>query len=336
VVLVVTSLAILAVAASTAPAGNRTPLSELLVSPGPPSPTSGKTVALTARLENRQNSMFTDIRFRLPIPAGATFETTNCASYELVPVGSSIEFDCSWGHQLPAGQTATVTIALKTPDSGSLMTAAGAWVMKEGSQAKGRGPDTFPTNAVDVSLFAKNDPQNAADFATAVCTDPATPTLATPPIGPGNPMSTSICAPNLPTIPITGIAASINERDRTQADPGITQVSDICLPEPASDCGSASVPFQFSPMATFIFTIDNKALPPVCPASSEVSTLTGDSTQSGGGGCTVPRITKVFHNGVLVPPTSTDPDIVSITFNTTTKVTTVVVESSTNGHWTGG
>jgi len=321
VVLVVTSLAILAVAASTAPAGNRTPLSELLVSPGPASPTSGKTVALTARLENRQSSMFTDITFRLPIPAGATFETTDCASYELVPVGSSIEFDCSWGHQLPAGQTATVTIALKTPDSGSLVTAAGAWRMKEGSQTKGGGPDTLPTNAGEVSLLAKNDPLNAADFATAVCTDPATPTLATLPIGPGNPMSTSVCAPNLPTVPITGIAASIEERDRTNADPGITQVSDICLPEPDSDCGSASVPFQFSPMATFVFTIDNKALP--CPAGSR-------------GGCAVPQITKIFHNGVLVPPTSTDPDIVSITFNQATKVTTAVVESSTNGHWTGG
>jgi hypothetical protein len=138
-----------------------------------------------------------------------------------------------------------------------------------------------------------------------------------------------VCAPTLPTAPITGIAAAIDERDRTNTDPGITQVSDICLPTPGSDC-AAPIPFVFSPFATFMFTIDNAALPPVC---SSHRTSGGSSIATGGHTCTVPRITKVYHDGVLVPSTSTDPQVVSITFNKYKKVTTVVVKSSTNGSW---
>jgi hypothetical protein len=330
-----TVLAALTVAVSTAPAGNRDPLSELLVSPGPASATNGEAVALTARLENRQKSRFVDVRFDLPIPAGAAFQSTSCASYELVEGESGTIFSCHWGHQLPAGDTATVVIVLETPSTGSAMTAAGTWVIKEGSQNKGRGPDTFPTNDAHVPLFASNDPQHAARFATTACTDPSSPTLATPALGPGNPLATSVCAPTLPTAPITGIAASISERDRSSGDPGITQVSDVCLPEPSSDCGPASVPFQFSPFATFVFTIDNAALPQVCKSARTASPATETSAQRGRK-CTVPRITKVFHDGVLVPAASTDPQVVSITFSKSTLTTTVVVKSSSNGSWTFG
>lgn len=315
--------------ATSAPAGNRDPLSVLHVSPGPAGATNGQAVALTATLENRQKSRFVDLRFDLAIPPGAAFQATSCANYELVEGESGVVFRCHWGHQLPAGDTAAVVFVLETPGSGSSMTAAGTWVIKEGSQNKGGGPDTFPTNSVAVPLFASNDPQRAGAFATTACTDPSTPTLATAPIAPGNPLSTSVCAPTLPTAPITGIAASISERERTTPDPGITQVSDICLPEPASDCGPTSVPFAFSPQATFVFTIDNGALPLVCPKNRA-------STQSGGRRCTVPRITKVFHDGVLVSATSTDPKIVAITFSKSTLITTVVVKSSTNGSWTFG
>lgn len=328
---VVSAVTVLAVATSTAPAGNRSPLSLLAATPGPASVTNGGTVAVTASLENRQSSTFTDIRFYLPIPSGAAFVSTNCASFEISSAQSGPQFVCLWGHQLPAGQTATVVVALKTPDDGSSLDLAGTWAIKEGRQTKGRGPDTFPTNPVTVQLFAQNDPRQAASFATTACTDPSTPTLATAPIGPGNPLSTSICAPTLPVVPIPGIAASIAERDRTSTDQGITQVSNICLPEPSADCANA--PFVFSPLATFTFTIDNRALPPVCPSSQ---TSSSNTTLSGDHGCTVPRITTVFHNGVLVPSTSTDPQIVSITFNKTTKVTTVVVKSSTNGGWDFG
>jgi hypothetical protein len=331
---VLVALALLTVATATAPAGgNRDPLSSLAATPGPATVTNGGVVALTASLVNRQSSTFTDVRFSLPIPPGVTFQSTDCATFEILSTQTGQVFVCKWGHQLRAGKTAAVVIALRTPDTGSSATFAGKWVIKEGQQWKGGGKDTFPTNAVTVQLLAQNDPQKAATFATSTCTDPSTPTLATPPIGPGNPLATSVCAPSLPTVPITGIAAAIDERDRTNTDPGITQVSDICLPEPTSQCGPTLTPFVFSPPATFTFTIDNAALPRVC---SKHRTSSGSSIATGGRTCTVPQIKKVFHDGVLVPPTSTDPKIVSITFNKWKKTTTVVVTSSTNGWWNFG
>ena len=314
---------VVAFGAATAPAGNRDPVSTLAASPGPQQVTFGQSVALTATLLNRQSSTFTDVRFRAPIPAGVTFKATSCAQFQLLPAGNPTEFVCDWGHQLRSGETASVLFVLQTPGTGtSPMTITGAWAIKEGSQTKGGGPDTFPTNPAAVSLIAANDPAKAGGFATTACTNPSIPTLATnPALGLGNPLATSVCAPNLPTIPIPGIVAGINEFDRTLTDPGVTQISDICLPAPGFGCGTT--PFVFSSLATFTFRIDNTQLPPVCTHDDD-----GDDD------CRLQKITQVFHDGVLVSSSPTaDPRVVSITFNSTTKITTVVVLSSQNGKW---
>jgi uncharacterized repeat protein (TIGR01451 family) len=300
--------------AGSAPAGNRNPISELLVSPGPAGVTNGQQVALTARLVNHEKSTYTNVFLTFPIPAGATFVSTTCASFSLT--GGA--FVCTWG-KLSSGQTASVVIVLQTPSSGAAMPGAGSWAINEGKPTNTN--ETFATNPVSVPLFATNDALNAAGFMTTVCSNPSLPTLSTPALGPGNPLSTSVCAPNLPTLPITGIAASIAERNRTGSDPGITQVSDICLPQPTSDCGTSSLPFVFSPFATFTFAIDNTTL-----GSG------GPGPKCGG----FKAITKVFHDGALVPAASTDPDIVSITCNSSTKKTTVVISSSENGKWEFG
>ncbi len=312
-----------AIVATTAPAGNRDPVSTLLVSPGPAQVTSGQNVALTASLFNNQKSTFTDVRFRLLIPAGAEFKMTDCPQYQLVE--NPAEFICFWGAQLRAGATATVLVVLQTPSTGTSMPVSGTWAIKEGSQTKGGGPDTFPTNSVAVSLIAANDAGRAGGFATTACTNTATPTLATNPVlGPGNPLATSVCAPNLPTVPFPGIVAAIAESNRTATDPGVTQVSDICLPAPGFGCGAT--PFIFSPLATFTFRIDNTALPPVC---------TGDDDDDDD--CKLRKITQVFDGLDLVSSSPTaDPRVVSITFDSQTMITTVVVEASTNGKWTFG
>ena len=101
--------------ATTAPAGNRNPLSQLAASPGPTSVTGGGTVALTASLVNRESSTFTDIRFFLPIPAGAAVHSSSCPSSDVTTSQNGPQFVCNWGHQLPSGQTATVVVALDTP-----------------------------------------------------------------------------------------------------------------------------------------------------------------------------------------------------------------------------
>lgn len=298
-------------AAAPAPAGNRGPLSELAVVAGLDEVTAGQGVALIAKLVNRQKSTFTDVRFSAPIPAGSTLTTTDCPQFELLPAENPSEFLCHWGHQLRAGDTAKVVYVVETPaDGGSTFTGSGAWLIKEGGQQSG-APDTFPTNDVVVPLIAANNPSKAGAYVTTSCTDPSSPTLATSQaLGPDNPLSTSVCAPNLPVATL-GLPTSILERDALPSDPGVTQVSEVCMPAPTFGCDPGYTPFVFSSVATFTFVIRNASLP------------AGET------------IDKVFHDGVLVSKNSrADPRVVSIKVQPFKGITTVVTQSSTNGSWT--
>ena len=106
----------------------------------------------------------------------------------------------------------------------------------------------------------------------------------------------------------------------------MSQVSDICIPAPGAPCGST--PFHFTTPGTFTFLVDNTALPQVCSNSR----LAGGAVAArphhgggGGGGCKLRMITKVFHDGQLVPSSTTaDPRVVSITFNNKLKFSIVV------------
>jgi hypothetical protein len=335
--LAVSVASVLAVAAGTAPAGNRDPVSALAATPGPAQVTYGQGVALTATLENSQKSTFTDVRFLLPLPSGTSLRSSTCASQTV----SGGQLTCYWGHQLRARKTATVVVVLGTPASGpSPLNLTGKWTIKEGLQDAG-APDTFPTNSVAVSLLSASDPNMAGGFTSTSCVGSSgAPTIATPVVtplgGPGGPLSTAVCAQNLPTAPVTGIAASIVERAGTTGEPGVSQVSDICLPAPGASC--AGTPFSFSPRATFTFVVDNVSLPKVCVSGA---------TYHGGGGttCSLRLVTKVFHTteaGVWqqVPKcsggTPPDPCYTSIAFNSWKKVTTITVTASENGQWRFG
>ena len=316
-------LTVLAFAVASAPAGNRDPLSTLEASPGPAEVTLGQNVAVTATLVNRQSSTFTDVRFRLPLPAGVTVTNTTCTDSQVL----AGEFSCKWGHQLRAGATATVVLVLRTPTTGSSLNLSGTWSIKEGSQG---GNDTFETNPAPVGLITASNAQKAGGFSTTACTTPSgTPTIATnQAVGANNPLTTSVCAPNLPIVPVTGIAASLNERNKQSGEAGVTQISDICLPAPGAACGGA--PFHFSTPATFTFKINNASF--VLSCSNSVGFMSAAGSQYGGG-CTK-KITKVFHDDVLVSSSSTaDPRVVSITLSSDKKVSTVVVASSENGRW---
>jgi hypothetical protein len=327
------------IAAGTAPAGNRDPLSSLAVTPGPASVTYGQAVGVTASLENRENSTFTDVRFRLPLPSGASVIATTCTSFTDVPG----LFTCMWGHQLRAKKTATVVVVVRTPTSGPTpLRLSGEWTIKEGAQGTG-APDIFPTGSIAVGLLAANDPARVGAFVTTSCTSPSgTPTIATPVVtplgGPGGALSTSVCAKNLPTAPVTGIAASILERAGTSGEPGVSDVSEICLPELGATCAGA--PFRFSPRASFTFVVDNTTLPKVC---------TSHSTFHGGGGggttCSLRLIKQVFHTTAsgawqqvpkCVGSSPADPCYTAISFNSLKKVTTVTVSASENGSWKFG
>jgi len=331
-------VAVTAVGALTvsAPAGNRSPLVQLVASPGPSEVTFLKNVAYTATIFNNQNSTFTHVRFHNPIPTTsggpAVFKYASCPG-----ALTATEFVCN-ASRLDAGRTATVLIVWQTPASGissdcpgsipSCMTNAGYFTIKEGTGQPGSsGPDTFPTLRVATSLLVVPDQNEAGGYALDPCTNPSNPTLVTnQSLSAGNPLSTSVCASSLPVGDIfnPGLSVEVDERNRVPSDPGITQVSGICIPEPGDSCLSSFTPFVFSPLATFTFRILNSSLPLVC---------TDDDDDDDD--CKLRKITQVFDDGVLVSSSLTaDPRVVSIT--TGPLVTTVVVQSSENGSWNFG
>lgn len=302
-----------ALGVASAPAGNRDPLSELAVVPGLDEVTGGQGVALTASFVNRQDSTYTMVRYQAPIPAGATFKKTDCpqSQTELIPAENPTLFVCHWG-KLFTGQTANVAYVLQTPSEGSTFTTSGTWFIKEGSQSKPKGgPDTFPTNQLSVPLLAGDDKKKAAGYALGTCTDPSQPTIATNPVlAEDNTLTSSACIPNLPLTTL-GLVTTITERARTESDPGITEVSDICMPAPTFGCAPGYTPFVFSTPATFTFVMPT----PIEP---------------------IEGITQVFEDGVLVSNDPTvDPHVVSITPDDAGN-TTVVVSTSDNGGWAFG
>jgi uncharacterized repeat protein (TIGR01451 family) len=302
---VVAAIALFGLAAP-APANNRDPISLLGLVAGLTDITAGQPVALSATLENRQNSTFTDVRFQAPIPEGATFVSTDCASFQT----TATEFICDWGHQLRSKATAKVVYVLQTTSSASAFTTAGEWIIKEGSASSG-APDTFPTNTLSVSVVAADNPSKAGAYATTACADTSTPTVQTfQELSADNPLSTSVCAPNLPQN-VLGLPASVNERDGLASEPGKSQVSEICMPAPGNSCATGYKPFKFSSLATFTFVVRNDSV---------------DGT-----------ISKVYHDNVLVPKSNkADPRVVSIKVQPFKGITTIVTQSSENGSWRFG
>jgi hypothetical protein len=316
----IVGLALAALFGLAAPApGSTTADAELLGVPGLDSVTYGHTAAFTARITNTGSVTLKNVTFHNPIPTTevdgqpqeAIFQSSSCDG-----TLSATEFSCFLTDRLRSGESLTLTIAWKTPVTGSssdcpaegpaCMTNTAYWESGPG------GPLTFAMGPVATTLLSGNDDSKAGTYALAPCTDPSSPTLATSQdVGPDNPLATSVCAPTLPVNdPLhPGLVTAIEELDHTPSDPGITQVSEICMPQPGTGCDDGN-PFVFSPPARFTFVIDNGSLPE------------GE------------RINKVFHDGVLVSKSKrADPRVVSIKNQKFKGITTVVVQSSTNGSW---
>jgi uncharacterized repeat protein (TIGR01451 family) len=315
------AVAVTAGLAATAIFGLATPASgatsaeaELSTLPGLDAVTYGQVAAYSARIENTGTATLKAVTLRNPIPTTlvdgqpqqATFESAGCTG-----ILTATEFSCVVTDRLRPGESAAVTIAWRTPAAGSspgcpsggpCMTNSAFW------QASAR---TFAMDPASTALLDQDDPSKAATYATAACTDTSSPTLATDPdVGPGNPLATSVCAPSLPPS-APGLVTSIEERDAEESDPGITQVSEICLPSPGTECDAA--PFVFSPLATFTFVISNATLP------------VGD------------EIDTVYHDGQVVSTNRrADPHVVIIKNERFKGITLVVVRSSTNGQWSFG
>ncbi len=291
--------------------GSTSAVAELQTLPGLGEVTYGQLAAYSARIQNTGSVTLKNVTLRNPIPftkvdgqtRPATFQTAGCSG-----TLTATEFSCVVTDRLRPGESVAVTIAWKTPSEGTspdcdvdpCLTNTAFW------QASAK---TFAMAPASTGLLSGDDPSKAATYTIAPCTDESSPTLATDQnIGPGNPLATSVCAPNLPAN-APGLVTSIEEREGEESDPGITQVSEICLPSPGTECDES--PFVFSTLATFTFLIDNASL----PSGEEVDT--------------------VFHDGVVVSKNrKADPHVVIIKNERFKGRTIVVVKSSTNGSWT--
>jgi uncharacterized repeat protein (TIGR01451 family) len=319
-----------AVVVADAPANNRSPSAVLSGLPGPTAVTYGKNIAYTATLENTGQSMFTKVQFSNPIPTTTLNGETYPATFKYASCPGTLTataFVCDEIHQLGSGETARVTIVWGTPGvegsssagcqlSAACLTNRVVWTIKEGTGKEGSaGPDTFVSNTVETELLVVPDAQKAGGYPLSACTDPASQTTlqTNPSVGAGNPIATRVCAPKMPENDVfnPGLVVVIEEGAKRTGEPGITDVSEICIPSAGATCpSSTSFSFDTSAPATFTFTIANSTLPRGV------------------------KITKVFHDGVLV---STDPDdfphVQSIRVDNRRKITTVVVKALENGRW---
>lgn len=298
-------------AVSSAPATPPPPIVTLTNAPGLDSVTYGGNAAYVAGIANPANTALRSVTFRMPIPetdAGqALFQSATCPG-----TLTATEFVCNAIDRVRGGESASITTVWKVPGSGSstdcpsaddCLTASGAFVI---------GSSTFPAGPAATALLTQGDDSSAATYTLVACTSTSSPTLATNPnLGPGNPLSTSICAPNLPANQ-PGLVTAIEELAKPLSDPGTApEASEICIPAPGSPCDQT--PFIFSSKATFTFVLLNSSLPE------------GET------------IDKVYHDGVLVSTNKNhDPYVQSIKIQPFKGITTVVVKSSKNGSWTFG
>jgi hypothetical protein len=301
---------------ATSATGAASAVTEQSPLPGLEAVNYGQVAAYTARIENTGNVTLKNVTLRNPIPftevdgqpQPAVFQSAGCTG-----TLSATEFSCVVTDRLRHGESVAVTIAWKTPGQGSSPNCSEGPCLVNSAfwEAGPGGPKTYAMDPAETALLAANDPAKAATYATTACTNPANPTLATDQnVSLANPLSTSVCAPNLPAN-APGLVSSIEERDGEEGDPGFTQVSDICLPSPATGCDES--PFVFSSFATFTFVVSNASLPE------------GES------------IDTVYHDGVVVSKSRrADPHVVRIKNEQFKGITTIVVESTTNGQWRFG
>jgi len=301
--------------AGPAPGSTRADAS-LAVVPGLEEVTYGQTAAYVATIVNTGLTTLKNVTLRNPIPTTlvngspqqALFQSSSCAG-----TLTATEFSCVAAAALPPGGSASVTVAWKTPAAGSSPDCPGGGPCMKSSASWTAVWKTFPMGPVATTLLSGTDDSKAATYTLSACTDASSPTLVTnQALSADNPLATSICAPNLPLDPAhPGLVTAIEERDHVPSDPGVTQVSDICIPAPSFACDET--PFVFSSFATFTFQILNSSLPP------------GET------------IDKVFHNGVLVSTRPRDdPHVVIIKNQKYKGFTTVIVQGSTNGQYDFG
>jgi len=322
--------------AGSAPAGNRSPAFTFKADPGPSAITFGKNVAYKASFQNTSKSNYTKVTLAQTVPSvQVTDGTTNSTLYadlvysscESPPYSAPVNnvYSCPTIASLPANsalQNVTLVWQSKTLPAGDTcvssckLATTGMLAIKEGLSNTGSN-DTFSIGPVLTTLLDVPDPSKAGGYPIAKCTDPSNPTLTTNlAIGPGNPMSTKVCEPVLPTNSNglnPGLATTLTERDALSDETnGTTQVSVVCIADVGLTCpDTPATAFTFPPdnLATFVFVYDNHVYG---------------------------KISQMFDNNTLV---SSDPSVdpnCQITYDNPNHLSIATCHSSTNGPWRGG
>lgn len=272
---------------STVTAGNRAPVRTLVATPGPSEINYGENVGYTASLTNSQSSTFTKVVYRHLVPTttlGGASQASTLAYSSCEPTRTSWPtfapgswYACPELAQLRAGETAKVLLVWKAPGlpaqgdgiacgatNSCSLTSRGEWTIKEGTGKPGSaGPDTFAVDPIATPLYAAStDLTRARGYVLGACSSGSSlETSVLTPVGPSNRVYTQVCVPNVPGVtsnPLDpGLVVQIDEK----LGGPLTEDVDVCVPVPGNTCGGDYEPWEFTPSATFRFTIDNTTLP---------------------------------------------------------------------------
>ena len=299
--------------ASPAPASGAPPTFDLANVPGLEAVTYGQNAAYVAHITNNGRTVLRNVSFHNPIPSTivdgspqqAVFQSSNCAGGKV----TATEFACDLASKFNPGQTLSVTVAWKTPPAGSSPGCPGDVTLHDEQRVVERQlADVFARTGGDGAPLRGRPFESRNLCAHGVHRSVDAHDRDGSERRPGQ-SARDECL-RLESSPSGGLVTSIEELPKPPDDPGTApEASDICIPAPSFGCDQT--PFVFSPMATFTFVFDNASLPN--------------------------PIHSMYHNGVLVSTRPRDdPHVVYIKNQPFKGITTVVVESSTNGHWTGG
>lgn len=318
-----------AVAVAGGSAGNREGTADLHAVPGPGAVSYGQAIAYTSTFSNDSGSVFTQVKFVMPAPAGVVGDVDVTTSFERASCGSvdGGVLTCNFGQMRPDDEVSlTVVWRVQADADGTLpgcagcLVAEGTWLIKEGKETNSN--ESFPVSepadligASDDDVTAPSARQRAGGYQLAGC-DSSTPSLSTDQaLDPDeNPVSTSFCVPAsfVASGAADGLASTITEPASTSSD--YAHRSDVCVAQPGTTCAE-NLPQDFSPDSlTLTFRVAADAL---------------DKNYS---------IEAVSHNGgAPVPEGECDADnfcVVSIDLSHgKDKVWTIVVTSESNGFY---
>jgi uncharacterized repeat protein (TIGR01451 family) len=318
-------VAVVAIGGAAAPGGAVPPAVTVDKTGLPGSVTRGYHVLYTITVTNGSTAAnhvsVTDPAPGNPLPAGTTVvsATTNVGTCPALAAGAT-SVTCDIG-SMSAGQVATLKIKVKTTTDTSVSSftnVAVATLNESGHDNEGpaQHPDKFFGDE-STTLIAAGDPLFAQGYFDSACnaSNPSDPSLigTNPNVGAGNLQATQACVADTGG----GTTVSVGESPDTEASPGVSETSTICVPAPGATCAT---PLTFTTPATFTFTLHPSQFPNKWSYREIV--VYDDGVE-----------VTAFCNGDGSLPTGATVCKFPATQDKKTKIVTQVVKSLSNGEW---